>query len=83
MALPPKGGHIVRLVRREHSGPEVVYSQLSLAMAAAVRGLSPVSMTAFFTPKPRRAESTSFASSRRGSEMQSTAESTPSMARYN
>ena len=51
-------------------------------MAAAVRGLSPVSMTAFRTPKARRAESTSRASSRRGSEMQITAESTPSMARY-
>ncbi len=26
--LTPQGGHIVRLVRREHSGPEVVYPQL-------------------------------------------------------
>ncbi|CAN3995826.1 translation initiation factor IF-1, partial [Dysosmobacter welbionis] len=34
------------------------------AMAAAVRGLSPVSMTVFFTPSLRRAENTSFASSR-------------------
>ena len=27
MALTPQGGHIVRFVRREHSGPKVVYPQ--------------------------------------------------------
>ena len=27
MPFPPNGGHILRLVRREHSGSEVVYSQ--------------------------------------------------------
>ena len=28
MPLPPKGGYIVRLVRRKHSCPEIVHSQL-------------------------------------------------------
>ena len=51
------------------------------AMAAAVRSLSPVSMTVFFTPNWRRVWMTWAASFRKGSAMQMTAESWPAMAR--
>ena len=82
MALTPQGGHIVRFVRREHSGPKVVYPQF-LGNSGGGAGAVPGEHDGVFHAQARRAESTSFASSRTGSEMQNTAESTPSMARYN
>ena len=69
------------LSAREHARPEINIYPNSLAMAAASAGAVPGEHDGVLYAKPRRAESTSFASSRRGSEMQITAESTPSMAR--
>ena len=53
-----------------------------LAMAAAVRSLSPVIITILEIPAPRSASTEAFASSRRGSSIQITAARRPSMARY-
>ena len=52
------------------------------AIAAAVRSLSPVSITILCSPSLRRALTTAAASGRRGSDMQMTAASFPLIARY-
>ena len=80
MPLPPEGGHIVRLVRRKYPGPKIVHSQLP---GDGGGGAETVPGEHDGVPHAQIPQSSQYilASSRSGSEMHSTAASTPSMAR--